>query len=136
MGGYHRLKEAALGCSIVLSLALSVSEAEAFTAEPVAPPSASIQNTPQAQLGQQPGAIPGMPQGMPQAELNDPLSQPGKKSGTELKIPGIGSVGILPKLDFGLELLYGSKNDPEGLQLDQHGQEGDVAIKGSLTHKF
>jgi hypothetical protein len=29
-------------------------------------------------------------------------------SGTEVKIPGLGTVGVLPKLDFGLELLYGA----------------------------
>jgi hypothetical protein len=60
-----------------------------------------------------------------------------QQKGTEVKIPGIGSVGTLPKLDFGLELLYGPKAGvAEAPQLDQHGQEGDVQIKGTLTHKF
>ena len=42
------------------------------------------------------------------------LTSPGdaKNGETELKIPGIGSVGSLPKLDFGLELLYGGGQRP------------------------
>ena len=65
----------------------------------------------------------------------------GKDTGTEVTIPGIGSVGKLPKLDFGLELLYGSKSAPESLQLDQHSldqhvPENDMQIKGTLSHKF
>src|SRR5262245_11135402 len=32
--------------------------------------------------------------------------------GTEVRIPGLGKVGVLPKLDFGLELLYGA-NEPK-----------------------
>jgi len=53
-------------------------------------------------------------------------------------IPGLGSLGVLPKLDFGLELLYGDKpvavaeprddaieSDPDGLR-----------IKGTFKHRF
>ena len=29
-------------------------------------------------------------------------------SGTEIRIPGLGKLGTLPKMDFGLELLYGA----------------------------
>ena len=32
----------------------------------------------------------------------------GQGTGTEVRIPGFGKVGVLPKLDFGLELLYGA----------------------------
>jgi hypothetical protein len=40
------------------------------------------------------------------------LNTPGdaKSGGTELNIPGVGKIGNLPKLDFGLELLYGGNN--------------------------
>src|SRR5262245_7179085 len=46
--------------------------------------------------------------------------------GTEIRIPGLGKVGVLPKLDFGLELLYGAneqkgtfedKTNPDDVQL-------------------
>ena len=65
----------------------------------------------------------------------------GKDAGTEVTIPGIGSVGKLPKLDFGLELLYGARSAPDSLQLnqpniDQRVPENDMQIKGTLSHKF
>src|SRR5262245_43745505 len=51
------------------------------------------------------------PKAVPQGKgfsLKTPELSIGKGSGTEVRIPGIGSVGVLPKLDFGLELLYGA----------------------------
>jgi hypothetical protein len=132
MGRHNKLKEAALACGIALSLAQQITGAAAFTPEPVAPPSAGAQAVPQSPLNQPQLAQPGQ-----SPDINDPLSMVGKPKGTDVTIPGIGTVGTLPKLDFGLELLYGPKNNPEALQLDQHGQEGgDVQIKGTLTHKF
>lgn len=135
MGKFERARKAALACGIVLSLAHQITAAVAFSPETTAPPSsANKQTAPVTPFGQQP-ALPNQP---PQTQLNDPLADVGKDKGTELKIPGIGSVGTLPKLDFGLELLYGPKNTPEGsnLQLDQRTPEGDVQIKGTFTHKF
>lgn len=58
----------------------------------------------------------------------------GKTSGTEVRIPGLGTVGILPKLDFGLELLYGA-NDPKGLPQDKTNPD-DVQIRGTIKHRF
>jgi hypothetical protein len=65
------------------------------------------------------------------------LNNPGdaKSGGTELNIPGIGSVGSLPKLDFGLELLYGGGNGPAPEKtLDD--KNDDVLIKGTIKHRF
>jgi hypothetical protein len=126
MGRHRKLKEAALACGFALSLALQVTSASAFSTEPVAPPAANLQAVPTPQSGQ--AAI-------PQLNLADPLALT-KPNGTDLTIPGFGTVATLPKLDFGLELLYGPKNGPEALQLDQHAPEGDVQIKGTLSHKF
>jgi hypothetical protein len=58
----------------------------------------------------------------------------GKTSGTEVRIPGIGTVGILPKLDFGLELLYGA-NEPKGVPQDP-AHTDDVQIRGTIKHRF
>jgi hypothetical protein len=53
--------------------------------------------------------------GMPTAGIEltvpptDPLIGAGKsKTGAGITLPGLGSFGAFPKLDFGLELLYGS----------------------------
>lgn len=58
----------------------------------------------------------------------------GKTSGTEVRIPGLGTVGVLPKLDFGLELLYGA-NEPKGLPQDKTNPD-DVQIRGTIKHRF
>lgn len=127
MGRLRKLKEAALACSIALSLAQQVTTAAAFSTEPVAPQAANMQGNAASQPSQ-PGAS--------KLDFNDPLAIQ-KPSGTDVTIPGFGTVATLPKLDFGLELLYGPKNGPEALQLDQHAPEGgDVQIKGTLSHKF
>lgn len=66
--------------------------------------------------------------------LSAPTVTLGKGSGTEVRIPGIGTVGVLPKLDFGLELLYGA-NDSKGLPEEQL-DSNDVQIRGTIKHRF
>jgi hypothetical protein len=70
-------------------------------------------------------------------DLGSSSTAPVGKSGTEVRIPGLGTLGVLPKLDFGLELLYGVNEDkriePEKLPNDT--DEG-VQIRGTLKHRF
>ncbi len=132
MGRHTKLKEAALAFSIALSLAQQVSGAMAFSTETVTPPQNNTQPAPLTPFGQQ-LTLPGK---APEQTPADPLALGGTDGGTEVTIPGIGSVGKLPKLDFGLELLYGGKGSPDALQFDQHSPENDMQIKGTLSHKF
>lgn len=68
--------------------------------------------------------------------LTDPAAAAGKsQEGTEVKIPGIGTVGTLPKLDFGLELLYGSNGEGPAPEKPLPSND-DVTIKGTLKHHF
>lgn len=56
--------------------------------------------------------------------------------GLEVRIPGLGKLGVLPKFDFGLELLYGAndaKAQEDKLRIDQ---QDDARIRGSLKHRF
>lgn len=130
MGKQRKWREAALACSIALSLVLQITGAAAFSTEPVPPPPASMQGNPPSQFAQ-----PGISGQVPQFDMSDPLVA-GTPKGTDLIIPGLGTLATLPKLDFGLELLYGPKNGPEALQLDQHAPDSDMQIKGTLSHKF
>lgn len=59
----------------------------------------------------------------------------GKGTGTEVRIPGIGKVGVLPKLDFGLELLYGA-TEIKGLPEERTEPPADVQIRGTIKHRF
>jgi hypothetical protein len=68
--------------------------------------------------------------------LTDPVGAAGKsQEGAEIKIPGIGAIGTLPKLNFGLELLYGSNGDGPVPEKPMPSNE-DVLIKGTLKHQF
>jgi hypothetical protein len=55
-------------------------------------------------------------------------------SGTEVRIPGLGTVGVLPKLDFGLELLYNA-NEQKGPYPDKTSPD-DVQLRGTIKHRF
>ena len=66
------------------------------------------------------------------------VSAPVVPQGTEVRVPGFGRLGTLPKIDFGLELLYGGA-DPQR-QMAPAAPTGDptdgMALRGSIKHKF
>jgi hypothetical protein len=59
------------------------------------------------------------------------------ETGTEVRIPGLGKLGTLPKMDFGLELLYGAaegKSQQDPVPEDKDNQ--DLTIRGTVKHNF
>ena len=74
--------------------------------------------------GTQTGAAPKVDLGLP---------APAKSSGSEIKVPGLGTIGALPKLDFGLELLYGATAQT-GPRDDK--QDSGAQIRGTLKYRF
>jgi hypothetical protein len=75
----------------------------------------------------------------PAAAVSDGAATPapaGKSDeGTEVRIPGLGKLGVLPKMDFGLELLYGA-NEPKA-QVDEREVPADeLTIRGSVKKSF
>ena len=58
------------------------------------------------------------------------------RTGTEIRIPGLGPIGSLPKFDFGLELLYGA-GEPRGVREELNkAEQGDLQIRGTIKYKF
>ena len=58
-------------------------------------------------------------------------------SGSEIRIPGLGRIGVLPKLDFGLELLYGTSGDSQRARPDErHDPASEIQLRGVIKHKF
>jgi hypothetical protein len=60
------------------------------------------------------------------------------ETGTEIRIPGLGKLGVLPKMDFGLELLYGAADQkaPEGPPEAAPNPDDDLMIRGTVKHRF
>ena len=56
--------------------------------------------------------------------------------GTPVRIPGLGTLGVIPKMDFGLELLYGAADQPVK-RPDANKSDTDVVLVGGrIKHKF
>ena len=58
----------------------------------------------------------------------------GGDTGTEVRIPGLGKLGVLPKMDFGLELLYGANESKQPEPIEQPAE--DLTIRGTVKHNF
>lgn len=59
--------------------------------------------------------------------------------GTDFRIPGLGRLGIWPKLDFGLDLLYGGRDAPaKPGEVDRRLEPptDGVQIRGHIKHRF
>jgi hypothetical protein len=90
------------------------------------------------QAGKAPGAAPAAP--APSAPdkgagASFALPEAGKASGTEVRIPGLGKLGVLPKMDFGLELLYGAA-EPKRIEEPSSDQPDDLVVRGTVKHRF
>lgn len=66
-------------------------------------------------------------------DLTPPAQVDSSNSGTEVRIPGLGRLGVLPKMDFGLELLYGA-NEVKKREQEIPGE--DLTIRGTVKHNF
>ena len=109
--------------SIVLLIAVSGCVSPAF----------AFQERSLGEAGDKPAGLPSaLP--LPGLDLKMPESGSGAGVGTEIRVPGVGSVGKLPKLDFGLELLYGA-NEPVG-RSDDRSQPSDLQIRATIKHRF
>src|ERR1700693_6034276 len=81
------------------------------------------------------------PEGQPPAD-GKPLDLSGETAakpdtGTEIRIPGLGKLGVLPKMDFGLELLYGAADTkPAGQPEGTPDPAEDLTIHGTVKHRF
>lgn len=121
----------AAGGLAVAMAAAAAGDARAFTETPV-----TKQGTQSAPAMQAQPTAPQLQVQKPENGTGLQLSTPSdaKSGGTEIKVPGVGSVGVIPKLDFGLELLYGGNNNTAAERPLEN--KDDVQIKGSITHRF
>ena len=74
-------------------------------------------------------------QSAPSAQPSTSLAEPGLQvpkldSGTKIRVPGLGVIGEIPKMDFGLELLYGASQPKGGAVGDRNEANG---VMGRVT---
>jgi hypothetical protein len=81
----------------------------------------------------------------PQVDVAPPTVAPGpveprlplgSAGGTEIRIPGLGKLGVIPKMDFGLELLYGASDSKRKLDERTEKDDQQPMIRGSIKHRF
>jgi hypothetical protein len=75
----------------------------------------------------------------PKAQVQDSAGPAKSDGGMEIRIPGLGKLGTLPKMDFGLELLYGADEGKPANQSEPENnleQQQDLMIHGSVKHRF
>ncbi|MEO0672813.1 MAG: hypothetical protein AAFZ05_12400 [Pseudomonadota bacterium] len=56
--------------------------------------------------------------------------------GTVIQIPGLGKLGMIPKLDFGLELLYDQDQSKALNNVEPPADDDGVRIRGTIKHRF
>jgi hypothetical protein len=58
--------------------------------------------------------------------------------GTPVRIPGLGTLGVIPKMDFGLELLYGVADPTNPVKRPElkSTDADEPLIRGAIKHKF
>lgn len=72
----------------------------------------------------------------PKSQVQDQTGPAKSDGGTEIRIPGLGKLGTLPKMDFGLELLYGADDAKPAQDAQPQDGEQDLMIHGSVKHRF
>jgi hypothetical protein len=90
--------------------------------------------------------LPGVKNDVPGVTLEQDPSTAGLElsgtsdAGMEVQLPGFGTIGILPKLDFGLELLYGATARSDGdLPMELNAPEpqpNDLTVRGAIKNTF
>jgi len=111
-----------LGIAAALTALLLTAPALAFNETPDAPPPGASEAAPAAEA--------------PTAQLGAPAA-PGEQSKVPSGVKILG-FGILPKLDFGLELLYGDTQQ-QRLQVEQgrlSDENDDVTVLGKFNRHF
>lgn len=73
----------------------------------------------------------------PAAAVRNETADKEADGGTEIRIPGLGRLGTLPKMDFGLDLLYGANGETVEQDVKTPGAvNDDLTIRGSVKHRF
>jgi hypothetical protein len=88
-------------------------------------------------LEEQRGALPANAPEAAKSQVQEETDSAKDDGGTEIRIPGLGKLGTLPKMDFGLELLYGAEDPPLQQNAEPpENEQQDLMIRGTVRHSF
>jgi hypothetical protein len=73
--------------------------------------------------------------GVSEKDIGAGLAEDSKSGGAEVRIPGLGKLGVLPKLDFGLELLYGAAEQKRAEEPSDD-RNDEVGVRATVKHRF
>lgn len=122
----HRYLGLGLVLALVSTSALAFQEQNGQTAAPSAAPQSLAPESSATEV------LPSVSE--PEVGVAPGAAAPVATKGTEVRIPGLGRLGVLPKMDFGLELLYGA-SEPKPVEDDQTPAD-DLTIRGTIKHPF
>ncbi|MEM1372381.1 MAG: hypothetical protein AAGG72_09180 [Pseudomonadota bacterium] len=110
----------------MLGILLAVTSANAFQVQSTGTAQSPTNQAPEIQ---QPGLSLGD---------TETIVGPSASQGTEVRIPGLGKLGVLPKMDFGLELLYGATDVPTDAvnAFEEPNGDSDLKVRGTVKHRF
>ena len=116
---------------VALLLAMLPQGAQAFEQQVVQTGDAAAPFAPGLELD------PKVLKGVPGVELTVPSATVGsQQTGATITFPGLGTLGALPKLDFGLELLYGSPETNSPGETPGDVQPDAFTVHGSVKKTF
>jgi len=117
--------------AIAAVLGLSLGSAQAFQETELGTTATPAASATAAQVRARAGVPAGMSLMTPaQKKAAEKSDSPG------FSIPGLGSIGLLPKMNFGLELLYGEGESREPAAKPQEAPIDELMIRGSVKHNF
>lgn len=124
---------------IVVALGLSTVSAGAFQETTIGggtPPQATENG--KAGVAPAAGAVGGKTNAPADLSIMTPAQRKASQSSESgwLRIPGLGELGVLPKMNFGLELLYGQGESREAVTKPQDAPLDELTIRGSVKHNF
>lgn len=108
--------------AVVVLLSIAATPGWAFQEQRIGGGPAPAAGTAPAALGPETGS-----------SLADTEAVSKNPAGTEVRIPGLGKLGVIPKVDFGLELLYGAADSKRPSDPPAGSENADgVTLRGKL----
>lgn len=123
---------------VAVILGLSLGSASAFQETTIGGGGSATTSKPAAAAAPASRGLPGVAGGGAGTTLMTPSQKKAAEGDNDggFRIPGLGDLGLLPKMNFGLELLYGQGETRDAVANPQDAPMDELTIRGSVKHNF